>query len=105
MSTTIKGCSLLNRAINALSFKLRIPGYQFCDPETRLKERLRGDRGINPLHAACREHDIAYSYNNDFVERHVTDNILAEKTRKRFTAGDSRGILERELLLLPFGQS
>jgi len=32
-------------------------------------------RGINPLDAACREHDIAYSRSNDLAERHVADNI------------------------------
>ncbi|XP_072757719.1 uncharacterized protein [Anoplolepis gracilipes] len=56
------GRGLLNRAINALPIELHIPGYQFCDPGTRLEKRLaRGDRGINPLDAACREHDISIS--------------------------------------------
>jgi len=82
--------SLLNRAINALPFELHIPGYQFCGPGTHLEKRLaRGDRGINPLDAACREHDIAYSHSNDLVERHVADNILATKARKRIVARDS----------------
>jgi len=45
----------------------------------------RGDQGINPLDAACREHDIAYSH-NDLAERHVADKILAEKARKRIIA-------------------
>ncbi|KYN11265.1 hypothetical protein ALC57_16593 [Trachymyrmex cornetzi] len=81
---------LLNRAINALPFELHIPEYQFCGPRTRLEKRLaRGDRGINPLDAACREHDIAYSHSNDLTERHAADNILAEKARKRITASDS----------------
>ena len=58
----IRGSGLLNRAINALPIELHIPGYQFCGPGTHLEKRLvRGDRGINPLDAACREHDIAYS--------------------------------------------
>jgi len=82
--------SLLNRAINALPFELHIPGYQFCGPGTHLEKRLaRGDRGINPLDAACREHDIAYSHSNDLAERHVADNILATKARKRIVARDS----------------
>ncbi|KYN18433.1 hypothetical protein ALC57_09263, partial [Trachymyrmex cornetzi] len=69
---------------------LHIPGYQFCGPGTRLEKRLaRGDRGINPLDAACRKHDIAYSHSNDLTERHTADNILAEKARKRITASDS----------------
>ncbi|XP_029665449.1 uncharacterized protein LOC115236867 [Formica exsecta] len=44
--------------------------YQFCGPGTHLETRLaRGDRGINPLDAACREHDIAYSRCNDLGQR------------------------------------
>ncbi|KYN09602.1 hypothetical protein ALC57_18294, partial [Trachymyrmex cornetzi] len=67
-----------------------IPGYQFCGPGTRLEKRLaRGDRGINLLVVACREHDIAYSHSNDHTERHAADNILAEKARKHITASDS----------------
>ena len=81
---------MLNRAINTLPFELHIPGYQFCGPGTHLEERLaRGDRGINPLDAACREHDIAYSRSNDLANRHVADNILADKARKRIIARDS----------------
>ena len=67
-----------------------IPGYQFCGPGTRLAKRLaRGDAGINPLDATCRDHDIAYSHSNDLTDRHAADNILAEKARKRITASDS----------------
>jgi len=72
MSATVESYSLLNRPINALPIELYIPGYQFCGPETRLEERLaRSDRSINPLDAACREHDVTYSYRNDLAERHV----------------------------------
>lgn len=85
-----KGNGLLNRAINALPIELHIPGYQFCGPGTQLEQRLaRGDRGINPLDAACRDHDIAYSRSNHLGERHVADNILATTARKRITARDS----------------
>ncbi|XP_011858343.1 PREDICTED: uncharacterized protein LOC105555904 [Vollenhovia emeryi] len=84
------GSGLLNYTINALPFELHIPGYQFCGPGTRLEERLaRGERGINPLDAACRDHDIAYSRSKDLAERHVADKILAERARKRITARDS----------------
>ena len=89
MSTKI-GRGLLNHVINALPIELHIPGYQYCGPGTHLEKRLaRGDQGINPLDAACREHDIAYSHSNDIAERHVADNILAAKARKRITARDS----------------
>ena len=84
------GGSLLNRAINALPFELHIPGYQFCGPGTRLTKRLaRGDVGINPMDAACREHDIAYSQSNDLTDRHAADKVLAKEARKRVTARDS----------------
>ena len=90
MSAKRRGCGLLNSAINALPFELHIPGYQFCGPGTRLEKRLaRGDTGINPLDAACREHDIAYSRSKDLAKRHVADNILAKEARKRITAKDS----------------
>jgi len=76
--------------MNALPFKLYIPGYQFCGPGTYLEERLiRGDRGTNPLNAARREHAIAYLHSNDLAERHVADKILAEKARKRIIARNS----------------
>jgi len=81
------GGSPLNRAINALPFELHIPGY-FCGPGTHLEKRLaRGDQGINPLDAACREHDIAYSRSyGDLTERHAADRILINKARKRIVA-------------------
>ncbi|KAL6418430.1 hypothetical protein ACFW04_012103 [Cataglyphis niger] len=86
----IGGAGLLNRAINALPFELHIPGYQFCGPGTRLAKRLaRGDQGVNPLDAACREHDIAYSRSGDLADRHVADRALAERARERITSSDS----------------
>jgi len=91
MSTTTKGCGFLNHAINALPFELHIFEYQFCGPGMHLEKRLiRGDRDINQLDSAYREHDIAYSRNKDLAKRHVADKILAKKTRKRIIATDSR---------------
>ncbi|EFN69946.1 hypothetical protein EAG_15644, partial [Camponotus floridanus] len=70
--------------------EFHILGYQFCGPGTRFLKRLaRGDRGINPLDAACREHDIAYSRSNDLTERHAADRILSEKARNRIGVRDS----------------
>ncbi|KYN19300.1 hypothetical protein ALC57_08368 [Trachymyrmex cornetzi] len=86
----ISGAGLLNKTINALPFEVHIPGYQFYGPGTRLVKRLaRGDRGINRLDAACREHDITYSGSNDLVDRHIADRVLAERARERITASDS----------------
>jgi hypothetical protein len=87
----IGGSGLLNKVINALPFELHVPGYQFCGPGTRLAKRLtRGDKGINPLDSACREHDIAHSRSNDLADRHVADQTLAEKARERVTARDAK---------------
>ncbi|KAG5312790.1 MMP13 Collagenase, partial [Acromyrmex insinuator] len=49
----------------------------------------RGDRGINRLDAACREHDIAYWRSNDLADRYIADRVLAERACERITANDS----------------
>ncbi|KAI8117968.1 hypothetical protein CVS40_10308 [Lucilia cuprina] len=84
------GRGLVNTLINKLPFELHLPGYQFCGPGTKLKERLeRGDKGINLLDSACREHDIAYSLSKDLNKRHQADQILAEKAWQRVKSKDS----------------
>ena len=91
MITYKKGRGLLNKVINNLPVELHIPGYQFCGPGTKLDERLaRGDSGINPLDAACKQHDIIYSENpNNLTERHSADKILSEKASNRVFAKDA----------------
>lgn len=86
-----KGRGVLNTLINKLPFELHVPGYSFCGPGTRLKKRLaRGDRGINQLDEACKEHDIAYSHHHDLQKRHEADKILAAKAWERFRAKDAK---------------
>lgn len=86
-----KGCGLLNTLINKLPFELHVPGYSFCGPGTRLKKRLaRGDRGINQLDEACKEHDIAYSQHQDLQKRHEADRLLAAKAWERFRSKDAK---------------
>ena len=87
--------SVVNRAVDALPVELHLPGYRFCGPGTKLEERLaRGDRGINQLDEACREHDIAYAQYKDNESRRIADRKLAEKAWGRVKALDS-GISER----------
>ena len=76
-----RGKGLVNSIINKLPIELHIPGYRYCGPGTKLKERLiRGYSGINPLDAACKEHDIAYSKNRDNLgTRHAADKILTAR--------------------------
>ena len=83
--------TVVNRAIDALPIELHVPGgYQFCGPGTKLKERLtRGDRGINKLDQACKEHDIAYSKYSDSSQRSIADRALAEKAWQRVTSSDA----------------
>ena len=84
------GGGLLNSAINKLPFELHLPKYNFCGPGTRLEKRLaRGDSGINPLDAACKNHDIAYSISNNRKIRNQADLKLAEEAWKRVKATDS----------------
>ena len=87
-----RGRGLVNKIINKLPFELHIPGYQYCGPGTKLVKRLaRGDPGINPLDAACKEHDIAYSRNRENIQaRNEADKILAEKAWNRVKSKDAR---------------
>lgn len=79
------GGGFINSLINKLPIELHIPSYNFCGPGTKLNNRLaRGDKGVNKLDEACKEHDIAYSKYPDLERRHAADNILSNKALKRF---------------------
>lgn len=85
-----EGGGVLNKLIDKLPVELHLPGYQFCGPGTRLGQRLaRGDPGVNPLDAACKEHDIAYSSHQDVKSRHLADAVLEQEAWKRVKAKDS----------------
>lgn len=85
-----RGHGLVNTLINKLPFEAHLPSYNFCGPGTKLQERLkRGDRGINQLDEACRDHDIAYSTSKDLESRHQADKILRDKALIRVGAKDS----------------
>lgn len=87
-----RGRGIINSAINNLPFELHIPGgYQYCGPGTKLKKRLeRGDPGINPLDAACKEHDITYSQNKGLSERHKADQKLEWAAWSRVKSKDAK---------------
>lgn len=87
-----KGSRSVNEWINKLPYELHIPGYKFCGPGTRLKEKLaNGETGINPLDSACLEHDKAYEENPDNLhERHKADNELSEAASERVFALDAQ---------------
>jgi len=91
-----RGRGLVNTAINNLPVEVHIPGYRFCEPGTRLRERLaRGDQTINPLDAACLEHDKIYAgHRNDMEKRQVADHVLANRAWQRVKSRDA-GMRER----------
>lgn len=86
-----RGKGLINKIIDNLPVELHVPGYQYCGPGTKLAKRLaRGDPGINPLDAACKLHDIAYSKNSgNIAARNEADRALAEKAWSRVLAKDA----------------
>lgn len=85
-----KGRGLINTLINKLPIELHLPGYNYCGPGTKLKLRLqRGDRGINFLDEACKEHDIAYSTSNDLKNRQKADQRLYQRAVERFKSRDA----------------
>jgi len=110
-----RGSGIINKIINTLPFEVHVPGYNFCGPGTKLKQRLeRGDRGINQLDEACRVHDIAYSQYKDLADRHKADAVLINKawervgskaylitiimkTKKKFGMGVKKGTKRKEI--------
>lgn len=95
----VRGKGMVNWAIKHLPFEMHIPGYQYCGPGTKLRERLaRNDSGINQLDHACKEHDISYSKFKDTQQRNIADKILAEKAWQRAKSSDA-SISERAAAL------
>ena len=93
------GKGLIDQVIDKIPFEMHIPGYQYCGPGTHLKKRLdRGDPGINPLDAACKTHDIAYSENKNSTERGKADKILQYEALKRVLSSNA-SISERAAAL------
>lgn len=84
------GKGLLNSVINKIPFEMHLPGYQYCGPGTKLAKRVaRGDKGINPLDAACKDHDISYTKYSDGKERSDADRELLKKAWKRVKSRDA----------------
>lgn len=82
---------IVNRAIDALPIELHLPGgYNWCGAGTKVDRRLaRGDKGINPLDDACKEHDLVYWKNSDTKTRSIADRALAEKAWQRVKSSDA----------------
>ncbi|XP_060846234.1 uncharacterized protein LOC132925895 [Rhopalosiphum padi] len=84
------GKGFVNFLINSLPFEAHVPKYQYCGPGTKLKKRLdRGDKGINPLDTACRDHDIVYETSKNLEDRHNADKVLELRAWERFKAKDT----------------
>lgn len=84
------GKGLVNWIIDKIPVELHVPKYQYCGPGTHLEKRLaRGDQGINPLDAACKQHDIAYDKYKQDMERSEADKILQKKALERVMAKDA----------------
>ena len=80
----------MNTLINKLPFELHIPGYQYCGPGTKVAQRVaRGDVGVNPLDAACKQHDLAYSQNSSLADRHKADWELENRAWERVKSKDA----------------
>jgi len=80
--------SLKSRFLTKLSStvgEIHLPGgYQFCGPGTKVTKRLkRGDRGINILDKACREHDKAYMSGDTEIMRQ-SDTVLKNRAKQIF---------------------
>ena len=89
--------SRVNNLINLLPFEIHSPGYHFCGPGTRLKQRLeKGEKGINPLDDYCRKHDVAYANSGN---RTKADCLLAKRAIARLLS-ETATTNERSLALV-----
>ena len=80
----VVGSGLINDFINKIPFELHWPGYNYLGPGTKLDERLkRGDKPINKLDEAAKEHDIFYKNNKDTNSRNKADEVLEYKAWDR----------------------
>lgn len=65
---------IVNKIVDFLPFEVHYPGYNWCGPGTKVKKRLlRGDKGVNPLDEACKEHDLIYNQSSDKSVRQQAD--------------------------------
>ena len=73
-----QGSGLVNDLLNSgILPELHLLGHNYTGPGTQLKQRLlRGDKPINKLDAATREHDMEYAIFKDTKDRHVFDKKL-----------------------------
>lgn len=86
----MQGGELVNTIIDNLPFEVHLPGYNYCGPGTKLSKRLaRGDRGINKLDEACKQHDIAYANHKDLDNRHKADLQLLNMAKERLKSKDA----------------
>lgn len=88
-SKSKRGKGFIDKIVDILPIEMHIPGYQYCGPGTNLEKRLkRGDPGINPLDAACKQHDIAYN-TKDSKSRSLADKKLQDIAMERVRAKDA----------------
>jgi Phospholipase A2-like domain len=84
MNKVVRGEGWVTNLLGKIPTELHLPGYNFCGPNTKLDQRLaRGDKGINPLDEACKEHDKAYAETDDKERIREADKVLAEKAWQR----------------------
>lgn len=81
----------MNKVVNNLPIELHLPGYQYCGRGTKLETRLtRGDPRINPLDAACKEHNITDSHNLENMKiKNAADAVLADKAWQTARSDDA----------------
>ncbi|XP_050065801.1 uncharacterized protein LOC126554820 [Aphis gossypii] len=121
--STFKHCTTYNETLNAVALEnkiidfckpiyigfavLEISKYLMYDYHYNVMQKyyddkielmytdtVRGDKGINPLDAACRDHDIAYERSNSIADRNEADHILEQREWERFKSKDS-GLKEK----------
>lgn len=115
-SKFVSGGDIVNW-LNKAGKEFHIPGYNFCGPGTKLKQRLDSNdnaitKPVNAIDRACMTHDIAYRDNKDLKRRHKADakliNDLNDIDGLSWTEKFTRGLIKTALkgkMALGMGQN
>ncbi len=84
------GSGLFNNLLNSLPVEVHLPGNNYLGPGINLAKCLsRGDKGINPVDEAAKQHYIFYSQHKGTTSLHIADKELENKAWNRVLAKDS----------------
>lgn len=82
--------NIIDKLIDFIPIEFHLPDYNYTGPGTKLLKRLeRGDKPINKLDAASKEHDLIYHKSKDSKKRFEADKVLIEQAEEIYQNPES----------------